>query len=92
MPEVEDELERGRGACARRAWAEAYESLTSAEAASPLAADDIGLLATAAYMLGRDDESMSLLDRAHQAYLEAGATQRAVNCAMWICLHHASRG
>jgi len=89
---MDDELERGRGAYARRAWAEAYESLARADDTSPLAADDLGLLATSAFMLGRDDESMSLLDRAHQAYLDAGATLRAVNCAMWICMHHASRG
>jgi len=89
---VDDELERGRGAYARRAWAEAHESLTRADDASPLAAADLGLFATSAYMLGRDDESMSLLERAHQAYLDAGATLRAVNCAMWICMHHASRG
>jgi ATP/maltotriose-dependent transcriptional regulator MalT len=89
---VDDELERGRSAYARREWAEAHTSLARADAVSPLAADDLGLLATAAYMLGRDDESMSLLERAHQAYLDAGATQRAVNCAMWVCMHHASRG
>ena len=46
----------------------------------------------AAYMLGRDDESMSLLERAHHAHLAAGETRRAVNSAMWVCMHHASRG
>ena len=86
------ELERGRSAYARRAWAEAHESLSRADAASPLAADDVELLATAVYMLGRDDESMSLLERAHRAHLDAGETRRAVNCAMWVCMHHASRG
>jgi DNA-binding CsgD family transcriptional regulator len=89
---ADDELERGRRAYARRAWAEAHESLTRADADSPLAADDLGLLATSAYMLGRDDESMSLLERAHQAHLAAGTTLRAVSCAMWICMHHAARG
>jgi DNA-binding NarL/FixJ family response regulator len=89
---MDDELERGRAAYARRAWAEAHESLACADTASPLAPDDVGLLATAAFMLGRDDESMSLLERAHHAYLDAGSTRRAVNCAIWICLHHASRG
>ena len=86
------ELERGRSAYARRAWAEAHESLSRADAASPLAADDVELLATAVYMLGRDDESMSLLERAHRTHLDAGETRRAVNCAMWVCMHHASRG
>ena len=43
-------------------------------------------------MLGRDDESMSLLERAHHAHLEAGETHRSVRCALWVCMHHASRG
>ena len=77
-----DALERGRAAHARRSWAEAYESLAQADATSPLGADDVELLSLSAYMLGRDDESMSLLDRAHIAHLEAGETRRAVRCAM----------
>ena len=89
---MDDELERGRAACARRAWAEAHESLVRVDAASPLAVDDVEQLATAAYMLGRDDESMGLLERAHHAHLEAGETHRSVRCALWVCMHHASRG
>ena len=89
---MDDELEGGRAAYARRAWAEAYESLTLADAASPLVPDDVELLSISAYMLGRDDESMGLLERAHHAHLDAGATRRAVNCAIWVCMHHASRG
>ena len=89
---MDDELERGRAACARRVWEEAHESLARADAISPLGADDVELLSLAAYMLGRDDESMGLLERAHQAHLEAGSTRRAVRAAMWVCMHHASRG
>jgi DNA-binding NarL/FixJ family response regulator len=89
---VDDALEGGRAAHAMRAWAEAYESLALADAASPLAPDDVELLSLSAYMLGRDDESMGLLERAHHAHLEAGETRRAVNCAIWVCMHHAARG
>jgi ATP/maltotriose-dependent transcriptional regulator MalT len=89
---VDEELERGRAACARRAWAEAHESLGRVDAVSPLCVDDVELLSLAAYMLGRDDESMALLERAHQAHLDAGATRPAVRAAMWICMHHAARG
>ena len=39
---------------------------------SPLAAPDLELLATCAFMLGRDDESIAWLERAHQRYLEDG--------------------
>jgi ATP/maltotriose-dependent transcriptional regulator MalT len=89
---VDDELERGRAACGRRVWAEAHEALARADAASPLGVEDVELLSLAAYMLGRDDESMDLLERAHHAHLDAGETRRAVRCAMWICMHHAARG
>ena len=86
------DLDRGRRSYARRDWAGSYESLRGAEAATPLGADDLELLATSAYMLGRDEEWMSHLDRAHQLHLEAGAPRRAVRCALWIGMHHAARG
>ena len=67
-------LEQGRAAYAKRAWLEAYESLAAAERHAALEAPDAGLLATCAFMLGRDDESVGWLERAHQRYLESGET------------------
>ena len=64
-------LERGREAYARRAWSEAYEPLRAPTRRRPLATDDLELLATTAFMLGRDDEYLGLLERAHHAHLEA---------------------
>jgi DNA-binding CsgD family transcriptional regulator len=87
-----DELERGRESYAGRAWADAYESLSRADRASPLAADDLRLLATAAYMLGRDDDYLGALERAHQAYLDATELLPAVRCAFWIGLNRLLRG
>ena len=43
-------------------------------------------------MLGRDDESVAWLERAHRRFLEDGETLRAVRCAAWIGLNLASRG
>ncbi len=43
-------------------------------------------------MLGRDDEWMSRLERAHHLHLDAGDTRGAVRCALWIGIHHAARG
>lgn len=88
---MRDDLERGRAAYARRAWQEAHDALSSSDRATPLGPEDLDLLATSAYMLGRDDESMAMLERAHHVYLAAGETQRAVRCAAWIGLHHAAR-
>jgi DNA-binding CsgD family transcriptional regulator len=87
-----DVLARGREAYAQRGWLEAYESLSQADDVSPLGAADLELLAVAAFMLGRDDDAVAHLERAHQLYLEAGETLRAVHCAVWICLNLATRG
>ena len=43
-------------------------------------------------MLGRDDESVAWLERAHQRYLEGGQTLRGIRCALWLGLNLASRG
>jgi DNA-binding CsgD family transcriptional regulator/tetratricopeptide (TPR) repeat protein len=87
-----DELERGRESYARRAWMDAYESLSRADRAAPLAAEDLELLATSAYMLGGDDDCLSCLERAYHAYLDAGKAMRAVRCAFWLGMNLALRG
>jgi DNA-binding CsgD family transcriptional regulator len=79
-----DELDQGRKSYARRAWMDAHESLSHADQVAPLGAEDLELLARSAYMLGRDDEYVSCLERAHHTYLEAGDASRAVRCAFWI--------
>jgi DNA-binding NarL/FixJ family response regulator len=78
------ELERGREYYATGAWNEAFESLSSVDRAAPLDADDLELLARAAYMLGRDDDYVSGLERAHQAHLDAAEVAPAARCAFWI--------
>ena len=87
-----DELERGREAYGRRAWLDAYEALTRADQMTALAADDLELLATSAYMLNRDDDFASALERAHHRYLDAGDAARAVRCAFWVGVSFATRG
>jgi DNA-binding CsgD family transcriptional regulator len=89
---VIDELDRGRESYARRAWGEAYESLTRAHRSSPLEAGDLELLATAAYMLGRDDDYLGAMERAHHAHLEVREALPAVRCAFWIGVNRMLRG
>jgi DNA-binding CsgD family transcriptional regulator len=78
------ELKRGRDSYAKSSWKEAFESLYRADRAAPLGAEDLELLARSAYMLGRDDDYVSGLERAHQAHLEAGGVAPAARCAFWI--------
>jgi DNA-binding NarL/FixJ family response regulator len=86
------DLERGRRACAGEAWLDAYRWLSAADRSEPLRASDVELLATSAYMLGRDAEYLALLERAHRVRLAAGEPLAAVRCAFWIGVTLASRG
>jgi DNA-binding CsgD family transcriptional regulator len=91
-PTAVAELERGRAAYASRSWLEAYEAFSRADEEAPLEAEDLELLATATLMLGRDDEAIGILERAHNLYLERGETLRAVRAATWIGMNLALRG
>ncbi len=92
MPEATAELERGRQAFARQAWASAHTSLSAADRAEPLAPADLELLATAAYMTGRATEYLAVLERAHGAHVETGDSAAAMRCAFWIGITLAQRG
>ena len=81
------ELVRGREAAGRLAWADAYTALSLADRSSPLAGEDLELLATAAYLLGRVEESMQALQRAQQIHAEGGDPRRAARCAFWLWFH-----
>jgi DNA-binding NarL/FixJ family response regulator len=83
------EVERGRELYAARAWRDAYAVLSEVDR---LAADDLERLATAAYMLGRQDEFFGALERAHQAHLNGGAALRAARCAFWIGVNLVQQG
>ena len=78
------ELERGRWSYAGGAWQDAFEALSAAGRAAPLGPEDLELLARAGYMLGRDDDYVDGLERAHRAHLDAGDVPPAVRCAFWI--------
>ena len=87
-----DSLDQGREAYARQAWLDAFDLLKGAHERVALGAPDLELLATCTFMLGRDDESVAWLERAHHRFLEDGETLRAVRCAAWIGMNLAIRG
>jgi hypothetical protein len=84
MMHTVDDLERGRESYRRRAWADAHESLTRADQAGALMAEDLERLARSAYMRGRDLDYVGGLERAHHAHLDATEVLPAVRCAFWI--------
>jgi len=89
-----DNLNRGRDAFLRRGWTDSYMFLAAADREEPLQPEDLERLATAAYLIGKDEESMEIWTRAHQEFLRSAAVARAARCAFWLgfCLmHHGER-
>jgi DNA-binding CsgD family transcriptional regulator len=88
------EIERGREAYAQRAWAEAYASLSRADAdeAGGFGAEALEMLAVAAYMLGRVEDFLDTLERAHQAYAATGEPLRAARLAVYLGINLAILG
>ncbi|MBP2368348.1 helix-turn-helix transcriptional regulator [Pseudonocardia parietis] len=88
-PDVRD---RARGAYRRGAWAEAYEVFTAADRSSPLEPADLEPLATAAYLIGRDEAGAELLTRAHHEWVRRDDPVRAARCAFWLAFHLVNSG
>jgi DNA-binding NarL/FixJ family response regulator len=86
------ELESGREAFRRQAWRGAHEALTLADRSAELGPSDLEMLATSAYMLGREQEYREVLERAYRAHLEADEPLAAARCAHWIAVALAIRG
>jgi DNA-binding CsgD family transcriptional regulator len=87
-----EELERGRESYARRAWNDAYEGLSSADEADRLGAHDLLLFATSAFMLGRIDDFLSIIERSHNAYVEEGDALAATRCAFYLGVNLSIQG
>jgi DNA-binding CsgD family transcriptional regulator len=83
-------LERGRAAFIRNAWAESYRLLRAAEREAQLEPDDLERLATAAHLLGHDEESEAYRTRAHQSFLDRSDNEGAARAAfvLGVCLLH----
>jgi DNA-binding CsgD family transcriptional regulator len=88
---VSRDIEAARGACARgresfgrRAWGNAFAELSAARREAPLEPEDLGRLATAAYLVGRDGDSIDAWERAHHELLSAGDVEGAARSASWL--------
>ena len=79
-----DPLEEGRRAFQRQAWTEARTLLSSADRGSGLEPADLVRLAMANYLIGRDEESVEILTRAHQESTSGNDFAHAARCAFWI--------
>lgn len=85
-------LAQGREHIERQAWENAHTLLSAEDRESALEPDDLVRLATAAQMLGRDDEAAGLWLRAHAAYLEREDRRAAARSAYWLIVPMLFRG
>ncbi|MET4094163.1 hypothetical protein [Arthrobacter sp. UYCu712] len=81
-------LERGRTAFKQQAWADAFAEWSAADRGVRLEPDDLELLATTAYLIGKDDAGAEVLARAHRERLHRADPPGAARCAVWLAIHH----
>ena len=87
-----EEIERGRTAFDRRQWSQAFAALAMADHQSSLKPDDLERLATAAYLVGRDDEAITIWMRLHRNCLEQRAPDHAARWGFWLSLTYLLAG
>ncbi|MFJ5075788.1 LuxR C-terminal-related transcriptional regulator [Streptomyces sp. NPDC088553] len=94
VPTTTDPVERARDAAARESWAEAYELLHAHDRhpSRGLTADDLSVLADAAWWSGHVDESVTARLRAHAAYLAADDHRGAGLASWWLYYEYAGLG
>jgi hypothetical protein len=85
-------LSHARKAYEQHAWADAFAAFWRADQESPLEAEDLELLAMAAYLTGRDEEYLRTLERAYNAHVSAAQCARAARCAFWLGFRVLMRG
>ena len=77
-------LELARVAYQEHRWTAAREAFSDAQREGPLPARDLELAATAAFLLGLENEGIDTLTRAHEAFLAASDIAGAARCAAWL--------
>ena len=89
---VADREQRARGSFERRLWSDAFGDLSALHREAELEAEDLELLAVAAYMVGKDRDCEAAWMAAHHAWLSRGEAERAARCAFWQALGLFFRG
>ncbi|HEX5039682.1 MAG TPA: adenylate/guanylate cyclase domain-containing protein [Candidatus Limnocylindria bacterium] len=84
-------LERGREALAHHAWGEAYDLLSAADAEGGLGAAELGLLAEAAWWVGKLPVAIEARERAYAAAIKAGDLEIAVEAAVRLVQYNIFR-
>jgi DNA-binding CsgD family transcriptional regulator len=82
MTQGEHALDDGRAAFGRQAWGDAYARLSAADREAPLELADLERMAMAAYLVGRDEDSVDIWARAHHECVLMRDPVSAARCAL----------
>lgn len=85
-------LRRARKLFEQKAWADSYREFEAADRETALEPEDLERVATAAYLMGRDEKSEAFRERAHHTYLERGDREGAARSAFWLAFGLQQRG
>ena len=85
-------LERGRTSFVGQAWATAFAELSAADRERPLGPADLDLLATAAILVGRDEDGADALARAYHEHRRRSDPPAAARSAIWLGVQFLLRG
>jgi len=88
MPGRQTELDAGREAFSRHAWAEAFQRLSRCDGQEPLGAEDLERLGEAAFWLGRVPDAIRVRERSAAAYSAAGDRLGAARVSIAIASNH----
>ncbi|HET7646621.1 MAG TPA: adenylate/guanylate cyclase domain-containing protein [Candidatus Limnocylindria bacterium] len=83
--------ESARSALGRHAWREAYDLLADADRDGSLGAEELELLAEAAWWLGMLPTAIEVRERAYASAIKGGETEMAVIVAVWLARDHLFR-
>lgn len=89
---VADVLDRARAAFRDQSWENAHAWFRAADAEDRLCASDLELSARAAYLVGRDEDCVVVLERAYRLRLEEDQRDEAAQDAFWLAFNLMNRG
>jgi len=92
MVDANEPLVAARDAYRQRNWDVARERFDEARARGELRADDLSMLADAAWWLGQVEESIDAGAAAYRAHLDAGQVRPAAWAAIGVAVNHFLRG
>jgi len=76
----------------QHAWADCCRAFETVNRNVPLDPEDLERFATAAYLVGRDNDSEAFRARAHQTFVERGDQEGAARAAAWLAFGLLQRG